>query len=113
MREYNYKEQRIIKDQFCLGKPNTPAPADYTQPVLTMADYLDFYRAFTHVTDDPREVAAMDDDELAEQVADLIGDCYAAGNFPRDMEDGCIDLYGIVAGIKAAARELIQQQGER
>lgn len=81
-----------------------------TQPVLTMADYLDFYRAFTYITDDPREVAAMDDDELAEQVADLIGDCYAVGNFPRDDEDGCIDLYGIAAGIKAAARELIQQQ---
>ena len=31
---------------------------------------------------DPAEVAAMDDDELAEQVADLIGDCYAPGIFP-------------------------------
>jgi hypothetical protein len=71
---------------------------------------LDLYRTFTFPHDDPAEVAVMDDDELAEQIADLIGDCYAVGNFPRDTADGCIDLYGIAAGIKAAARELIEHQ---
>lgn len=49
---------------------------------------------------DPEALIAQDADEMAEQLAELIGNADATGTRYPDDGDGTVDLYAIVAAIK-------------
>lgn len=56
---------------------------------------------------DPESLVEMDADEMASQLAELIGDADATDTRYPDDGDGTVDLYAIVAAIKRVAQSAI------
>jgi len=56
---------------------------------------------------DPESLVEMDADEMASQLAELIGDADATGTRYPDDGDGTVDLYAVVAAIKRVAQATI------
>ena len=72
----------------------------------------ELWEMFVHRTSNPADVLAVnlaDDDAAASDVADLIGDAYAVGDYPRD-HDGMIDLYGIVHALRREGERLVAEE---
>lgn len=68
-----------------------------------------YYDQFVERSADAEQIAMMDLETIAEQVADLLGDAYAEGDYPRD-DDGMIDLYGIAHNIRNEAERIMAQK---
>ena len=70
---------------------------------------MSYYDQFVERSADAEQIAMMDLETIAEQVADLLGDAYAEGDYPRD-DDGMIDLYGIARKIRNEAERIMAQR---